>query len=189
MAVFCLNRINRQMAIFFATSPLVIIEGLVNSHNDLIAVSLALIAVYFILKKSQTWMGLLFFLMSVGIKYITVVFVPLISKNKKAVYFSFVLLCLILLGLYFKTGIHAWYFLNFLVFLPYAKKQWWRFSLLSLILLLSYYPYIVLGGWDTPDKVVLKERIILIGFMVVITSLVFLPPKSLAKFRLQKRPW
>ena len=97
LAVFSLNRINRRLAVFFATSPLVIIEGLVNNHNDLIAVSLALLAVYFVLKKKKSWLALVFFLMSAGIKYITLVFLPLLSKSKKSVYLSLVLLCFVLL--------------------------------------------------------------------------------------------
>ena len=48
LAVYYLNKLNKRYAILFATNPLVIIEGLVNSHNDLISVSLAIIGAYFL---------------------------------------------------------------------------------------------------------------------------------------------
>ena len=38
-----LNKLNTKWAIFFATNPFVLIEGLTNAHNDFIAVGLAIL--------------------------------------------------------------------------------------------------------------------------------------------------
>jgi len=179
LAVSCLAKINKKMALFFATSPLVIIEGLVNNHNDLIAVSLGIVAVYLLVKKKNLKKSFIFLLMASGIKYISIVLFPLLLKNKKAIFFAFYFLILTLIYVNIEVGLYSWYFLNFFVFLPYIKKQYSSLMILSGFLLLSYYPYIVLGGWDKGGKVIMKEQIIIAG---VIVSLIWLYRHALKKF-------
>ena len=47
LAVFFLNKLDKKWAIIFATHPLILIEGLISSHNDLIALCLAVIGIFF----------------------------------------------------------------------------------------------------------------------------------------------
>ena len=63
LAVFFLNKLDKKWAIIFATHPLILIEGLISSHNDLIALCLAVIGIFFLLKRTQIW-GRLFLLFS-----------------------------------------------------------------------------------------------------------------------------
>ena len=162
IAVWSLDKFNRQAALFFATSPLVIIEGLVNNHNDFLAVSLGLLALYFFHKKKQLWLAGLMGLFSIGIKYVTIIFVALIKKDQKAMIASLVGLGVLLWYMYSKVGIQPWYLLNLLVLLPFLKKKYFSFGVLSFGLLLSYYPYILYGGWVQSWKVVIKEQVILV---------------------------
>jgi len=71
LAVYLLNKKNKREALFFATHPLVIIEGLINAHNDMIAVSLGLIGIYLLGKKYNVWSRVIL-LFSAGIKYVTI---------------------------------------------------------------------------------------------------------------------
>jgi len=51
LSVFLLKKTNRKWAMIFATHPLIIIEGLVNNHNDLIGICLAVIGLYYLTKN------------------------------------------------------------------------------------------------------------------------------------------
>ena len=171
MAVWSLNKFNRQTALFFATSPLVIIEGLVNNHNDFLAVSFGLLAVYFLHKKKQFLPAGILALFSVGIKYVTLAFVPLIKKSWQAIGLSVLGFSILLWYMYLKVGIHPWYLLNLLIILPFLKKKYVSFGVLSFGLLLSYYPYILFGGWDLDWKVLIKERVIFVTLLLFLISL------------------
>lgn len=60
LAVYFLNKVDKKIAVFFATQPLIIVEGLINSHNDLIAVSLGVIGVYYFLENISKKSALMF---------------------------------------------------------------------------------------------------------------------------------
>ena len=178
LAVYCLNRLNKKWAIIFATNPLIIIEGLVNSHNDLIAVCLAIIGIYYLFKKKNLLAKLLL-LLSGGIKYITL---PLIflkkfksqmtnnNSNSKFKFqitkLIFIIEILVLVYLSIFREIQPWYFLTLFAFLPFYEQLIMRLNIFFVGLLLSYYPYIRLGGWDSVEKIQLKHIIILVSIII-----------------------
>lgn len=159
-----LLKINKKWAIFFATNPLVIIEGLINGHNDIIAAGLALIGIYFIFQKKGS-LSRIFLLLSGGIKYITLPFI-ILRKEKKHILnkIAFILLCSLLLYLSITQEVQPWYFLGLLPFIVYFEDLINRLSLFFAGLLFSYFPYIRFGGWDAPWKIDLKHQII-VGFL------------------------
>lgn len=159
LAVYYLHKIDKKTALFFATQPLVIVEGLINSHNDLLAVSLGIIGVYYILKEN-TRKGSIFLLFSAGIKYITAP-VLLLPRAK----LSFSLTLLLILYLSFTSEIQPWYFLNLLIFLPYYPKLLKNFSLFFTGLILSYLPFVRYGDW-TPQTIEMKHIIIALFFIL-----------------------
>ena len=214
LAVFFLNKLNKKYAMFFATNPLIIIEGLVNSHNDLIGVSLAIIGIYFLFhppRHSNTpprhpersegssvayftlspfarffghlrslrmtkgeVVARLFFILSLGIKFITFPITLLMRKNLKWNKVIFAFLIGIIIYLSIESEIQPWYFLNLFIFLPFFVQSIKRLDIFFFGLLVSYYPYIRLGGWDSLDKINLKHIIIGIFFIINITySLLF----------------
>jgi hypothetical protein len=158
LAVYVLQKLHKKWAIIFATHPLIIFEGLVSSHNDLIAVSLGLIGIYFLFTKKQLW-GRVFLLVSGGIKYVTMPAVILTKKN----YFINTIVGLSILALVgyvsSKLEIQPWYFLVFFMFLPYYEGLISKLTIFFAGLLFSYYPYIYLGGWDSVEKLTLKHNI------------------------------
>jgi hypothetical protein len=174
-AVYALNKKDKNLALFFATHPLIIIEGLVNAHNDMIAVSLGLIGIYFLDKKYNIW-GRVLFLLSAGIKYITVPLLFLMSfprRRESSLLISFLLQILLILYLCFKMEIQPWYFLSLFVFLPYFPTIIERLNIIFFGLLLSYYPFIRFGDWNA-EKVVLKREIVFVTLYIQIAYLILI---------------
>jgi len=166
LAVWALNKFDKKQALFFATSPLVIIEGLVNNHNDLIGVSLALLALFFWHKQKRRVKSIFLALCSLGIKYVTLFALPLVKKGRYTVWFSLGFWIVIFSYIYIRIGIHPWYLLNLLILLPFLKSYTQSFLVLGIGSLISYYPYLFFGGWDKEWKVDLKEQIILLTLIV-----------------------
>jgi len=182
-----LSKINPQKKWFglalFAFSPLVMIEGLVSAHNDLLMMGLALAAFYFLREKRYlpAWLLLLF---SVGIKFVTASFLPVFAwvtwqqRQKKTINWEkIMLICLGLMVMAVLAAIRRdelkpWYLLYPLSFLPFlADKKWlfWPLTGLSLGALLHYAPFLYLGNWNPPvPEIKLKLTIIflLVGVMV-----------------------
>lgn len=167
LAIFYLNKMKKEWAVFFATNPLILIEGIVSPHNDLVALSLAIIAIFYLFKKGGGPVSRILFFIGAMIKYMTL---PLIFLNKnkgsRINYFIFILQIIILLAVSAKIEIQPWYFLTLFAFLPFYDKLIYRLNIFFAGLLFSYYPYIKLGGWDSIDKIILKRYIILIFFCI-----------------------
>lgn len=189
--VYCLTKLNKRWGIMFATHPLIIIEGLVNGHNDLITTALVTIGIYWLWNK-KVILGRVFLLLSLGIKYFS--FPALfLTKNKSKMnlliflYFLFLPFSLLLPIMGALTGVEilSWYFINLLVFIPYYEKQISHLSLLFLGLLLSYYPFIRYGEWSKLGDFSVRH-IIMVGFFVANLTILLIfrytsPVKSAAK--------
>ncbi len=177
LSVAVLARMNKKWALSFATHPLVLIEGLISSHNDLISVSLGIVGVYYLLQKSQI-LSRLFFLLSAGIKYITLPLVFL-SKNKKASVIILVSIIIILVYLSIKSEIQPWYLLALFVFLPFYENLINEINIFLAGLLFSYYPYVRFNEWGNSKNIQMKHEIILI--FLGLNILYFLAKKIVLK--------
>ncbi len=156
--IYLLNKINKKWALLMAVNPLIIIEGLISPHNDLIGLSLAIVGIYFIF-KGKNLLGRIFFVVSGGIKYVTL---PLIILSKSKKIFNILAILGIVFGIAYasyKLEIQPWYFLSFFAFLPFFPELIGNLDIFWAGLLFSYYPYVYLGGWDKPYKMVIKHNI------------------------------
>lgn len=155
--VYYLEKTDKKIALQFATHPLVVLECLVNLHNDLLALSLGLIFIYYLTKnRVNSWILLI---LSVGIKYITVPLVLLlVSKSKRYVITAIVWQFFVLIYLAWSFDIQPWYFMSILVYLPFIPNLLSNLHIFFLGLLLSYYPFIALGEWNE-SRVALKHNI------------------------------
>lgn len=148
----------------FAFNPLVIIESLVSAHNDILMMALSLAAFWFLLKKKPLF-AWLFLSLSAGIKFATVLLVPIFllvsfwrwQKRKidweKMWLTSFVLMVVGLVLAIKRTEFQPWYLLfplPFISLLPDKRWLFWPTTSLSLGLLLHYAPFLYLGNWDPP---------------------------------------
>ncbi len=158
LMIYLLNKINKKWALLMAVNPLIIIEGLISPHNDLIGLSLAIVGIYFIF-KGKNLLGRIFFVVSGGIKYVTL---PLIILSKSKKIFNILAILGIVFGIAYasyKLEIQPWYFLSFFAFLPFFPELIGNLDIFWAGLLFSYYPYVYLGGWDKPYKMVIKHNI------------------------------
>ena len=64
--------------IIYGLNPLVLLEGIVNVHNDIFVVFLILMSLYFLLKKKNILLSVVFLGITAGIKYITLLLLPFI---------------------------------------------------------------------------------------------------------------
>lgn len=127
--------------VFWSLNPLVIIEGLVSSHNDIPMIFFGLLTFYFYLKnkKFYSWASYIF---SVGVKFSTGVLLPIflylfyLDKSRKDINWenifkaSIVLSLLVVLAATLRTNFQPWYLL-----FP-----------LSLASFISQKPYIVISS-------------------------------------------
>lgn len=68
--------------LFFALNPLVLYEWLGNAHNDAPMITLLLLSLYLMTIKKRAW-SFISLIFSIGIKYVTIIFLPIILlKNK-----------------------------------------------------------------------------------------------------------
>ena len=74
----------------------------------------------------------------------------------------------------FRSEIQPWYYLSVFAFLPFFEEFIGKLNIFWAGLLFSYYPYIYLGGWDKPEKVVLKHNIIIAFAVLNALYLIFL---------------
>ncbi|MEK7495038.1 MAG: hypothetical protein AAB788_02590 [Patescibacteria group bacterium] len=158
-AVWVVNKIDKNKALIIATHPLIIIEGLITPHNDLIAMSLGLIGIYLLFNK-KLW-SRVFFIVSGLIKYSTLPILLISKKNKWLNILAFIGILVPLFYLSFYSEIQPWYFLILFIFLPVFPNLIKKIDIFLMGLIFSYYPYIMFGGWDTKYKVDLKHQIII----------------------------
>ncbi len=181
LAVYLIEKRDKKSALFYTTHPLVIIEGLVNFHNDFPAVNLALTAIYLPKKRILKFILLL---TSGLIKYISLPALLLLSKKIYFKLLSFLLILAALFYLSFFREIQPWYFLNLFIFLSFLRKRSCFFQIFFLSLLLSYYPYLRFSGWAQQSSVSLKHSIIMTGAAIqtgVIAYYLLIKDKSLFK--------
>lgn len=148
--------------VFFALNPLVIIEVLVSSHNDIFMIFFALLGIYFLFFKKHfySYFWLLFGALT---KFVTaILLIPFLLKTfgflKKQTsdLNSFSSLCLVFLiavsfFVLLKLEAQPWYFLWFVPFLALVKPRIFLIYLtigISFGLLLRYSIFLFQGEWN-----------------------------------------
>jgi hypothetical protein len=169
--------------VFFALNPLIIIEGLVSAHNDIVMVFFAIFGLYLLLKKNYVFSFLLLFL-SIGIKFATIFLLPVFiyiavkqfrnqSIDFKKVFAAiFVLMAIAVLVTSFSSGVNKnpelqpWYFLMIIPFAAFMAQKKLVFLLTifaSIAMLASYIPFLLMGEW--PNDIVDLKNKLLLGFV------------------------
>ncbi|MCX7996246.1 MAG: hypothetical protein N2691_00600 [Patescibacteria group bacterium] len=171
LAVWCLAKMERRWAVVFATCPLVLVEGLVNAHNEIVAVGLG-IAGFYVLTRKQELAARLLFLASAGIKFMTAPYLIVVRKADHWLNYLALVGTIAFIGYAaYAVELQQWYFLNLFFFLPLFPRLITRLWPLWLALLLSYYPFIALGNWETDAPIRSKFLIIQIGLVIQILYL------------------
>lgn len=175
---------NIFQTMFFALNPLVIIETLISGHNDIVMMFLLLVSFYFLFAKRVGW-SIFFYLASIGIKYTTVILLPLfiwqqlkpLSKEK-----FYIVAALFLYIIFFLSSlreeIYPWYALWFLLPVSLQAKNnllTWISIAFSFSLLLRYIAFMLLGTYFGPTPFI---KILLMIIPVLLTLVVYVYKKK-----------
>lgn len=181
MSSFLIERIAKRIGIdalfavaVFALNPLVIIESLVSSHNDIVMVAFALLSLFAFLEgkiaKSIFWL-----IASVGVKFATIFMLPAffakkvlnIDNTKFFITLSLSMFIALVFATY-RTTFQPWYPLFVLPFTAFISEKKYVLIptfVISATSLLQYVPYLYLGNWDPPVPEILNW--IMIGGVIV----------------------
>lgn len=167
--IFLIWKISKNFlsVVIFAFNPLVIMETLISSHNDIVMMFFALLAFYFLIKE-KPYKAFVFLLLSVLIKYATLFLLPVFMytsivqlKNKKinwgrVFYSSSILMLIVFLLSPIREEIYPWYAIWFLIFLPFIQNKILKYIYIafSFSLLLRYIPFMYLGTYFNPTPII-----------------------------------
>jgi hypothetical protein len=175
-----LRRIHKKSAVLFATSPLVLVEGLVNTHNDLVAVGLGIVGIYLLSTRRRVF-GAIFLFISGLIKYLTLGLVISVAPYfrlqwrqhaRLAQWGGFAATLVLIIYVSLQQEIQPWYFLNLFIFAPWFFSVLQSFWLFFAGLLYSYVPYVFGGEWGQGGDVG-QKRVIIAGFLAANMFLIF----------------
>ncbi|NMB56438.1 hypothetical protein GYA19_00695 [Candidatus Beckwithbacteria bacterium] len=147
-----------QILSFFILNPLILFETVITGHNDSVMMGFALLSIYFLSLNLQSFLkyslSLVSFLVSIYIKYATLVLTPIwfwCKKFKWDFYFwgGLALLAVLLTRI---GQLHSWYLQWGFVLLILAKSKLSKLFAILLTLggLIRYAPFVYYGNWDSP---------------------------------------
>ncbi len=167
--VYLIRKMDRNAVIFFALNPLVVVETLVSSHNDIVMVFFALLAVYFI--KLDKVSSIVAFVGSVLIKFSTAFLIPvyLLSffsklKSERIYAYSAISMLVIFALSPIREELYPWYAIWFIAFTAFLNKNKFLQTLVlvfSFGLMLRYIPYIATGNYFGPTPIIRNALMIL----------------------------
>lgn len=146
---------NFLAVLFFGLNPLVVIETIWSGHNDIVMMALLITGFYLYLNRRRK-LGFLFLILSVVIKYATVILLPVllflkytyrkkIINQRQLFRWSMYGMITIFLLSSFREEIYPWYAIWFLPFVALAGKRSEKILavLFSFCLELRYFPYMI----------------------------------------------
>lgn len=170
----------KLIILLLTLSPYVLIEMIMNIHNDGWMMVFALLSVWSIQRfmhgKKRWWAGisLLLLVVSISIKLASVVLLPLIAllilgRYSESVrsYLSLHRIALFASGLFFlplltpqSQWFHPWYLVWSLIWLPLMQRNFWFWWLVGLMIssTYSYLPWMITGNYDqglTPSIIII----------------------------------
>ena len=193
-----LGKINKKYQLlgtaFYALNPILLIEGVINSHNDIVLATFLLLPVYFLTFKKPL-LSFVALILGTLIKYIPLLNLPWLirenfSKNKKIV--RFILFNLTTMAIF------TFFFSSFNITVPFVSsgatqtqfQPWYLFWTLPLVAVASsieliilgtavslgsairYLPYLFTGEWTHPGTLLfMKSSLvasIVIGMLAVV---------------------
>lgn len=186
--VFLVWKISKNVIslILFALNPLIIIETLVSGHNDITMIFL-IISSYFLLMNKKTFLGILLFILSILIKYTTILLLPILlyvlwkkikrrEVNWNNIFFCSSLLMLIAFLLSpVREEIYPWYaiwFLSFSFLVPNKKILLYISLAFSFGLLFRYVPFMLSGTHAGLTPIIKSAVTFLPPFLVLFYSII-----------------
>ncbi len=167
--------------VLFAFNPLVLIECLSSSHNDIVMIALSLAGVYFLF-MNQRINSIIALLASILVKFATgllvVPFIVYIVKKKKTDFLvlSYLSMIVAIILASLRTNFQPWYLLYAIPFACLLYKRGYAlFPLLVLSItgLIYYIPFLYTGNWNPPIPQILNNLIfggVAVSLLLVLTE-------------------
>jgi len=163
----------------FVFNPLVIIETLVSSHNDMVMIFFGVLSLYLLVNKKYIT-SILYLIFSIGIKFATIFLLPVFayplikSRDKNFVrIFNFIvpLMVIPLIFAVVRTNFQPWYLLYIVSFIPFLQNRYYALvlgSVFPFFALLEYVPFLYKGDWNPPVPNILFLLTALGAFLSII---------------------
>ena len=170
-------------------NPLLLIEVVSNSHNDLWMMLPALLAFYLLTKKityPKLFLSLILIIFSISIKFATLILLPIfiifaLKKNNRPIFYLLASMALFITLLSSRSQqFHPWYLIWSLSFLPLLAKNriafHWRnwLIILSIASLFRYLPYLWAGEYT---DLVLQQQKLITWSAVLLFAVCFFSPR------------
>lgn len=140
----------------FALNPLIIIESLVNGHNDIVMIAIAIWSMVFFIRKKQYVMSWFLLALSIGMKLMTIFLIPSFALRwRRSIALAGMALGFVLVIR--EREVLPWYFvwiMPFVALLPGRRNITMVAGAFSLGLLLRYAPFLYYGHWDGPVPII-----------------------------------
>ena len=153
----------KLIVLLYGINPYILLEGIVSAHNDLYVITLVLSALYFLLKKKNIVISVLFLALATAIKYFTIILLPFIIiyhfRDKKPLQrlqkcFIYGLMFILILGVTYIMYVQDWTVLMGLV------TQQERFAKSFYIIIMEYFS-------EIPNVVSTVHEILLSAFVII----------------------
>jgi hypothetical protein len=163
----------KKTAFLWFVNPLLIIELLINAHNDLLMIFLFIFSVWLWDSKRRI-LGITSYVLSVLTKYVSFPFGILVPLDKKARSFISTLLTilfLIILGVRYQ-GSQVWYFTWLYFTIPFTTlktKSYFTLFIFQIILLYDkYYGFVSSGNWGSVIPNIAQSTSLIVPIIILI---------------------
>jgi hypothetical protein len=135
--------------LLIAFNPFILMEVVVNGHNDAVMISLFLLSLYYSL-KSRLLPSLTTLLLSIGTKFVTMLTLPMYLIHNPVYRVRFAALALLMPVLFSPGRFQPWYLVWAIIPAVLVDLAWVRIWVIisSLAGLIYYTPYIATGFWN-----------------------------------------
>lgn len=137
--------------VVFALNPLILIESLVSSHNDIVMMALAMLSFWLYLNRKTT-LSVITLALSVAAKLMTIFLIPVYLFRWNRIVSLFLIVFGLTLVLY-QREVLPWYWvwvMPFIALLPQFEEVSFLGGAVSLGLLLRYAPFLYKGDYNAP---------------------------------------
>ena len=177
--IFKIIKKDRRVFVFWFFNPFLLIELLVNAHNDLLMIALFFLALY-CQQKKKSILALVTLLSSVAVKFVSALAWPLIFFKKRFLWATLFVFCLLLTFAWQVDRFQPWYFTWAFFAFPLMEMNnfsWLTvFTFQAFLLIFKYYPFLATGSWEGTGFFLLF-RVLLVALAFFFLSSLLNPEK------------
>lgn len=154
-------------------NPILVVELLINSHNDLLMIVLFILSIITLNQKKRILsFGLL--AASAGVKYISLFACPAIFLNQKwrEVFFTILSIVLVIFLYFTSYPVQMWYYTWLYMFIPFIRLRNISLTLIYIagfVALVNYSVFIRSNNWDSSP--IISDPRLLINFILTVILL------------------